>query len=344
MTRLCLVDQADLQPFNTFGIREHAEHLLCVETPEQLRAALALARSHGWPVTLLGGGSNVVLSSAIPGLVIAMRSRGRRVLQRGAGSAVIEGEAGESWHALVGWSLDQGLSGLENLSLIPGTLGAAPVQNIGAYGVELKDVFEGLDALDRETGEVCSFTLTDCHFAYRDSIFKQSAGRYVILRVRLRLHTQAQLKVDYAPLGAAWEATGLSRPDARVVSELVCQIRRSKLPDPAILGNAGSFFKNPLVCAETLQRLLARYPGLPHYPQVDGQFKLAAGWLIEQAGWKGYRDGNVGVHREQALVLVNFGAARGREILHLAKRIRQDVRARFAVELEQEPLALGQIA
>lgn len=342
MTRaLKLIENADLRPFNSFGIHERARRLVCVDTEAALHAALALAAEHSWPVTLLGGGSNVLLSGPVDGLVIALRTRGRRIVQRGAGGVVVEGEAGENWHALVNWTLDQGLSGLENLSLIPGTLGAAPVQNIGAYGVELQDSFESLDALDRHSGQVIRFSRDECCFAYRDSLFKRMAGRYVILRVRLRLSVAARLKVDYAPLAAAWQATGLRRPDARVVSELVCQIRRSKLPDPAVLGNAGSFFQNPLVSQQQLERLLIEHPQLPHYPQADGQFKVAAGWLIEKAGWKGYREGNVGVHSEQALVLVNLAAARGSEILALAERIRQDIWARFGLALEIEPQRIG---
>lgn len=338
---LTITENADLRTFNSFGISEQARRLVCIETEHELRAALTLASTQNWPVTLLGGGSNVVLSGPVAGLVIAMRTRGRRLIERDASEAVVEAEAGENWHALVNWTLDHGLSGLENLSLIPGTLGAAPVQNIGAYGVELKDSFESLEALDCESGQVIRFNQADCRFAYRDSVFKQMAGRYVILRVRLRLSVRPQLKIDYAPLAAAWQATGLQRPDARVVSELVCQIRSSKLPDPALLGNAGSFFKNPLVSAIKLQELLVEHPQLPHYPQPDGQFKVAAGWLIEKAGWKGYKDGNVGVHSEQALVLVNLAAARGGEILTLAERVQQDILTRYGVELEMEPQRIG---
>ncbi|MCO5787523.1 UDP-N-acetylmuramate dehydrogenase [Pseudomonas sp. G11-1] len=332
---------AALRDLNTFGINESAEQLVPVETEQQLREALALADAQGWPVTVLGGGSNMILAGPLAGLVIAMRSRGRRVLSREPGSAVIEGEAGENWHQLVNWSLDHGFHGLENLSLIPGTLGAAPMQNIGAYGVELCDVFDSLDALDRTTGEVCRFDRDACRFAYRDSLFKQQAGRFVILRVRLRLSTQPVPRLDYAPLAAAWSVTGLSRPDSRVISQLVCQIRRSKLPDPAQLGNAGSFFKNPLLPADQAAALLATWPEAPHYPQPDGSVKLAAGWLIERAGWKGHCRDRVGVHREQALVLVNLGGARGADVLALAEDIQRDVQAKFGVQLEMEPQRVG---
>ena len=336
-----IVRAAALREFNTFGINESAERLVLVETEQQLRDALAFADAQSWPVTVLGGGSNMILAGPLAGLVIAMRSRGRRVLSREPGRVVIEGEAGENWHQLVGWSLDHGFHGLENLSLIPGTLGAAPMQNIGAYGVELCDVFDSLDALDRTTGEVCRFDREACRFAYRDSLFKQQAGRFVILRVRLRLSTQPVPRLDYAPLAAAWTATGLGRPDSRVISQLVCQIRRSKLPDPAQLGNAGSFFKNPLLQADQAAALLATWPAAPHYPQTDGSVKLAAGWLIEQAGWKGHSRDRVGVHSEQALVLVNLGGARGADVMALAGDIQRDVQAKFGVQLEMEPQLVG---
>ena len=332
---------APLAELNTFGISEQAERLICIHNDAELRAALALAEQHGWPVNLLGGGSNLILAGTVPGLTLAMRSRGRRVVSRQADSVIIEGEAGENWHQLVGWSLDMGLHGLENLSLIPGTLGAAPVQNIGAYGVELCDVFDSLQALDRTTGQSRWLNREDCRFAYRDSLFKQQPGRLVILRVRLRLATHPQPRLDYAPLAAAWQATGLQQPDSRVISRLVCDIRRSKLPDPAQLGNAGSFFKNPLVSQSRADTLLATWPNMPHYPQPDGSVKLAAGWLIEQAGWKGHCRERVGVHREQALVLVNLGGARGADVMGLAEDIRRDVLEKFDVSLEMEPQLLG---
>ena len=234
-----------------------------------------------------------------------------------------------------------GFHGLENLSLIPGTLGAAPVQNIGAYGVELCDVFDSLDALDRNSGKVCRLDREDCQFSYRESLFKQHPGRFVILRVRLRLTRQPQPRLDYAPLASAWQATGLQLPDSRVISRLVCDIRRSKLPDPAVLGNAGSFFKNPLVTCQQAEELLKRWPDMPHYQQGDGYIKLAAGWLIEQAGWKGYHRERVGVHRDQALVLVNLGGARGADVIGLADDIRADIKEKFGVDLVMEPQLLG---
>lgn len=338
---LCVREHANLRGYNSLGISEEAALLVEVSSEAQLGDALSMAHEKSWPITVLGGGSNVVVAGPLSGLVIAMRSRGRKVLARGAEGVLIEGEAGENWHDLVNWTLDLGLGGLENLSLIPGTLGAAPVQNIGAYGVELQDIFHSLDALDRTTGRIRQFDRSECRFAYRDSIFKQVPGRYIILRVRMLLRHCYSIRVDYAPLDSAWEATGLHRPNARVVAELVCQIRRSKLPDPAELGNAGSFFKNPLVDSSQLEYLKARYPKIPHYQQSDGRYKVAAGWLIEQAGWKGMREGNVGVHVQQALVLVNYGGARGDDILRLAERIIEDVQRNFGLHLEMEPQRLG---
>lgn len=332
---------APLTAFNTFGISEQAERLGFIHDDAQLHAALMLAEQHGWPVNLLGGGSNLVLAGPVPGLTLVMRSRGRRVIERNTDSVIIEAEAGENWHQLVNWSLDMGFHGLENLSLIPGTLGAAPVQNIGAYGVELCDVFDSLEALNRATGKTCRLDREQCRFAYRDSLFKQQPGIHVILRVRLRLSTRPVPRLDYAPLAAAWQMLGLRQPDSRVISRLVCDIRNSKLPDPAQLGNAGSFFKNPLLGREQASALLSRWPGMPQYRQADGSIKLAAGWLIEQAGWKGHCRQRVGVHREQALVLVNLGGARGSDVLGLAGDIRQDVLEKFGVMLEMEPQLLG---
>jgi len=250
---------------------------------------------------------------------------------------IIEAEAGEPWHPFVQHTLAMGLSGLENLSLIPGTVGAAPMQNIGAYGVEIKDVFAGLTALDRQSGELRDFTLEECNFAYRDSLFKQDPGRWLILRVRFTLGRAAPLHLEYGPVRQRLTEQGIEHPTASDVSQAICSIRNEKLPDPAVLGNAGSFFKNPLVPAELAARLKGEHPGLVAYAQADGQVKLAAGWLIERAGWKGFRDEDAGVHKLQALVLVNYGGASGLQLLNLAQRIQKDIAERFHVDLEMEP-------
>ncbi|MNO85144.1 UDP-N-acetylenolpyruvoylglucosamine reductase [compost metagenome] len=235
------------------------------------------------------------------------------------------------------WSLAQGFCGLENLSLIPGTVGAAPMQNVGAYGVEIKDVFAGLTALDRETGVLRDFALEECAFGYRDSLFKRNPGRWLILRVRFALSHSLQAHLDYGPVRQRLTEQGVLQPTAQAISDAICSIRREKLPDPAELGNAGSFFKNPVVSADLVERIRSRFPHVVAYPQADGQVKLAAGWLIEQAGWKGYREGDAGVHRLQSLVLVNYGQASGAQLHDLARRIQADVHERFGVELEMEP-------
>lgn len=337
---LVLQANASLQAFNSFGLQVNARCLTTADSDAQVREALALARERQLELLVLGGGSNLLLTQDVDGLVLRMTSRGIRLLSETDAGVIVEAEAGEPWHPFVLWSLAQGLIGLENLSLIPGTVGAAPMQNIGAYGVEIKDLFVGLTALDRQTGELREFNLEQAEFAYRDSIFKRQAGRWLILRVRFILHRQAELHLQYGPLQGYLSGQGISAPTASDVSRAVCAIRAEKLPDPAVLGNAGSFFKNPLVSAELAARLRAEHADLVAYPQSDGTFKLAAGWLIERAGWKGFRDGDAGVHQQQALVLVNYGAATGMQLLALARRIQLDIVTRFAVELEIEPNVL----
>ncbi len=330
-------EQVSLKPYNTFGIDVKARYFTQAHDYQEVRLALAQARQGGVPVLVIGGGSNLLLTRDIDALVLHMASRGRRVLSDDGERIVVEAEAGEPWHPFVQWTLAQGYCGLENLSLIPGTVGAAPMQNVGAYGVEIKDVFVGLTALDRETGELRDFGLAECAFGYRDSLFKRNPGRWLILRVRFALSRTLQAHLDYGPVRQRLAEQGVTEPTAQAISEAICSIRREKLPDPAELGNAGSFFKNPVVSAELVERIRAQYPGVVAYPQADGQVKLAAGWLIEQAGWKGHREGDAGVHRLQSLVLVNYGQASGAQMHALARRIQADILERFGVELEMEP-------
>lgn len=326
-----------LKPYNTFGIDVRAAHFAEAHTDAEVREVLAHAAAQQWPVLVIGGGSNLLLTANIDALVLRMASKGVRILADDGQRVIVEAEAGEPWHAFVQWTLAQGLSGLENLSLIPGTVGAAPMQNIGAYGVEIKDVFVGLTALDRQTGELHEFALEDCAFAYRDSLFKRNPGRWLILRVRFALSRVMHLHLDYGPVRQRLSEQGIEQPTAQNVSDAICSIRREKLPDPAELGNAGSFFKNPVVSAALAEHIRQAHPGLVAYPQADGRVKLAAGWLIELAGWKGYRDGDAGVHRLQALVLVNYGKASGAQLHRLAQKIQVDILERFGVELEMEP-------
>lgn len=330
-------EQVSLRLYNSFGIDVNARYFTQVRDDVEVRQALAGAAAEDIPVLVIGGGSNLLLTADVQALVMHMASRGLRVLEDHGERVVVEAEAGEPWHPFVQWALRQGFTGLENLSLIPGTVGAAPMQNIGAYGVEIKDVFAGLTALDRRSGEVRDFSLEECAFAYRDSVFKRSPGRWLILRVRFALHRTLQAHLEYGPVRQRLREQGIEQPTAQDISDAICAIRREKLPDPAELGNAGSFFKNPVVSVALAERIRRDHPGLVAYPQGDDQVKLAAGWLIEQAGWKGYREGDAGVHRLQSLVLVNHGQATGAQLHALAGKIQADIHARFGVELEMEP-------
>ena len=329
--------QVSLKPFNTFGVDVRAQWFAEAHSDADVLEALGYCAEHQLPLLVIGGGSNLLLTADLGLLVLRMATRGVRLVSDNGNQVVVEAEAGETWHPFVQWTLQQGLSGLENLSLIPGTVGAAPMQNIGAYGVEIKDVFAGLTALDRQTGELREFSLEQCDFAYRDSLFKREAGRWLILRVRFALQRAAPLHLEYGPVRQRLSEQGIDQPTASDVSQAICSIRSEKLPDPAVLGNAGSFFKNPVVPAALAAEIKLAHPGLVGYPQADGQVKLAAGWLIEQAGWKGFREADAGVHRLQSLVLVNYGAATGLQLLQLAQKIQQDVAQRFQVTLEMEP-------
>jgi UDP-N-acetylmuramate dehydrogenase len=273
-------------------------------------------------------------------LVLKVEVPGMRLLDAGD-DWVVEAGAGERWHDLVMWTLQQGAFGLENLALIPGSVGASPVQNIGAYGVEVKDRFECLETLDLTTGRVVYLTKAACHFGYRDSVFKQHlAGRSLILRVRFRLPKRWVPSLGYLDLQRAQEADGVKEPTAHQVAQWVIAIRRAKLPDPALIGNAGSFFKNPIVSSEQCREVIGREPNIVHYPLEDGRCKLAAGWLIDACGWKGKSVGGASVYERQALVLINKGDARGGEVLTLAQAIQASVLARFGVLLEPEPVVV----
>ncbi|MFC3533599.1 UDP-N-acetylmuramate dehydrogenase [Vogesella facilis] len=332
-----------LRELNTFGMPVNAANFCVLEDLAQLPALLTSDIFQRGPVLWLGGGSNLLFTRDYPGLVIKVALRGIRLLADDGDSVLVEAAAGENWHDFVQYTLAQGWSGLENLSLIPGTVGASPIQNIGAYGVEVKDHLAQVVCADLRHGG-CERVLdnADCRFAYRDSVFKQQlAGQLLVTAVRFRLQRRFQPRIGYGDIQQQLQAMGAGEaPTAQQVSAAVIAIRQSKLPDPATLGNAGSFFKNPLVSRETADALLARFPALPHYPQPDGRVKLAAGWLIDQAGLKGYRDGDAGVHARQALVLVNHGHASGSQMWALANKVRDTVRERYGVELEPEPIVL----
>lgn len=331
-----------LRDANTFGLECHCRGYARFTDAPSLRLLLQAAES---PVLILGGGSNLllpevlhadVLHNAIPGIVI---------LDHQEDSVIVEAGAGESWHGLVTWAVEQGLGGLENLALIPGTVGAAPIQNIGAYGVELQDVFLHLEAMHRASGEIRRFDRQECAFGYRDSLFKQGErDQWVILRVAFRLSTSPALRLDYGDIRQVLQEKAVARPGIRDVFEAVVHIRRSKLPDPGHLGNAGSFFKNPVISEARLAELRAIWPDLPAWPQEGGGAKIPAAWLIDRAGWKGHRRGACGVHDRQALVLVNYGGARPQELIDLARDIVRDIRLQYGVHLENEVNMLDEMA
>jgi len=294
------------------------------------------------PVLVLGGGSNLLFAGDAPGTVLALGGQQIRIVEDDGQRAVVRADAGVEWHALVLWTLGHGLAGLENLALIPGTVGAAPIQNIGAYGVEVREHLHVVEAFDRSSGEMARLDRAACAFAYRDSLFKRAPDRYVVTAVEFELGRDAQPRLDYAGLGDELHAMGIDAPRASQVAEAVCRIRRRKLPDPAVLGNAGSFFKNPIVPSAQAEALKATHASLPMFAGSDeATRKLSAAWLIDACGWKGFREGDAGVAASHALVLVNHGHASGAQLLDLARRIAASVHERFGVALEPEPRIIG---
>jgi len=330
-----------LKPYNSFGLPAVAQSLVRIKSDADVRRVVDHPELGRAPKFILGGGSNIILTRDMPAVVLKVEVTGRRLVEERADAWIVEAGAGESWHELVAWTLAQGWPGLENLALIPGTVGAAPVQNIGAYGLELKDRFESLDAVDLVTGRSVTLGPEICAFGYRDSVFKHSlAGRTLITRVRLRLPRPWQPVLGYLDLERRMRETGGSNPSAQQVFDWICAIRRAKLPDPAVIGNAGSFFKNPVVTPEQCRDIIGRDPEIVHYPMPDGSVKLAAGWMIDACGWKGKSVGQAAVYEKQALVLVNRGGAIGSEVMTLARAIQESVYGRFGIRLEPEPVVV----
>ncbi|HRQ48733.1 MAG TPA: UDP-N-acetylmuramate dehydrogenase [Rhodocyclaceae bacterium] len=334
-----IVPDANLQALNTFGLSARALRLARIESAAQ---AQALLRQGDWttePRLVLGGGSNVVFTRDFPGTVLKVEIAGRALVRQDPDAWYVRAGGGENWHAFVGWTLAQGWPGLENLSLIPGTVGAAPIQNIGAYGVELRERFHCLEAVSLEDGTMREFSSEDCRFGYRDSVFKhEAANRWLIVAVTFRLPRPWQAVTTYAEVADELITSGVADPCPADIAAAIVAIRTRKLPDPAVTGNAGSFFKNPVVDAHELERLLASDPDLAYYRQDDGSYKVAAGWLIDRCGWKGRSLGPVGCFERQALVLVNHGGATGADVLRIAHAIQDDVVTRFGIELEPEPV------
>jgi len=331
-----LKEHVSLQPLHTFGLPVSARWYIEIESQ---RAALEFLMDNlhpPAPILVLGGGSNVFFTQDVDRLVLHNRILGREVIDEDEQHVWLRVGAGENWHQIVLFALQNEWGGIENLSLIPGSMGAAPIQNIGAYGVELKEVFHSLEAIALETGQVRTFTREECEFGYRDSIFKRWAkGKYLITHVTMRLDKQPQLNTSYGAIETELQRLGKA-PSIHSISEAVLNIRQSKLPDPAEIGNAGSFFKNPIVSQARFEQIQSQYPTVPHYPAGDDQVKVPAGWLIETCGWKGHRVNQHGVHAKQALVLVNYGGATGQDLYQLSEDILQSVRARFGIELERE--------
>ena len=330
-----------LKPFNTFGLPAVAQQLVRIAGDADVRRVVDHPQLGRAPKFILGGGSNIVLTRDMPQLVVKVEVMGKRLVEERDNAWIVEAGAGENWHEFVMWTLAQGYAGLENLALIPGTVGAAPVQNIGAYGLELQDRFESLDAVDLVTGRSVTLHASICAFGYRDSEFKRTlAGRTLITRVRFRLPRPWKPVLGYLELERKVAETGITHPSAQQIADWIIAIRRAKLPDPAQIGNAGSFFKNPVVTPEQCRDIIGRDPEIVHYPMPDGSVKLAAGWMIDACGWKGKSVGNAGVYEKQALVLVNRGGATGGEVVTLARAIQTSVYERFGIRLEPEPVVV----
>ena len=350
-----------LQSYNTLRIVAKALSLVRIGSLQALRDTIADPVVGNLPKFILGGGSNIVLTGDVKSLVLKVEIKGRRLVEETAKAFIVEAGAGESWHDLVAWTLENGYAGLENLALIPGTVGGAPVQNIGAYGVELQDRFESLDAIDLVTGEAFTLNAAQCGFGYRDSVFKHHApppnakrttqalglaGRALITSVRFNLQKAWKPVLGYADIDKKIAQSGVASPSAQQLFDWVCEIRQAKLPDPRVIGNVGSFFKNPTVTPEQCADIIAREPRIVHYALADGSVKLAAGWLIDACGWKGKSVGQAGVYEKQALVLVNRGerdglpGATGGEVMTLAGAIQTSVYERFGIRLEAEPVVV----
>ena len=323
-----------LKQRNTLGIESYAEQAMVISKSEQIPSLLQDIKAHGLPWQVLGGGSNVVLPSALPGVTLLIDIAGKEIISSDETGTLIRVGAGEPWHDFVQWTLAQGFPGMENLALIPGTVGASPIQNIGAYGSEVAHFIERIEAFDTQTQNFVTLNNTECEFAYRDSYFKQHPGRFIITQVIFKLPKVWSAKLSYAELAKQFSNQS---PTPQEIFNAVCAIRSSKLPDPQVLGNAGSFFQNPIVSEVQHAELIKEHPALVSFADTPGQRKLAAGWLIDQCGFKGKRLGPVGVYDKQALVLVNYGGGSAQDILGLAKQIQDKVYKTFGVQLQIEP-------
>ncbi|MFK7905624.1 MAG: UDP-N-acetylmuramate dehydrogenase [Chitinophagales bacterium] len=326
-----------LKPFNTFGIEATAKYFACIEKLEDLQSLLNTPIYQQNPKLILGGGSNVLITQNFEGLLLFNAIKGIEKVKETEEEVWVKAYSGENWHEFVIHCVEQNWSGIENLSLIPGSVGAAPIQNIGAYGVELKDVFSELEAIHLESGEVHRFEVADCGFGYRQSVFKKALkGQYFVFSVTLKLHKTPQYKLDYGVIRQQLEYMKTEKLTIKAISNAICAIREKKLPNPKKIGNAGSFFKNAIVSPMFFEKLLEQFPSIPHYPVDENSVKVPTGWLIEQCGWKGKKVGQTGAYKNQALVLVNYGNATGKEIAALADKIQLSVKEKFDIEIEKE--------
>lgn len=331
-----ILHNVSLKPYNTFGIDAKAHNFVSVASEEELRDVLIRHRDD--KKFILGGGSNMLLTRDLDELVIRIAMKGKEIVSENEDTVDIRCMGGESWHGFVLWAIGHGYGGLENMSLIPGNVGTSPIQNIGAYGAEIKDTFVSCEAMEIRTGEIHTFLNADCHFGYRESIFKnQVKDQYIITSVVFRLTKRNhRINTGYGDIQAELAKKGIENPGLKDVSDAVIAIRQSKLPDPKELGNSGSFFKNPVIPTAQFEEVRARFPEIKHFPVSDTEVKVPAGWLIEQAGLKGYREGDAGVHKNQALVLVNYGDASGQDIIALSQKVQRTVHEKFGIAIEAE--------
>lgn len=332
-----ILENYSLQALNTFGLDSKARYFARIEDTNSLIQLLSDPKWKTVPKFILGGGSNVLLTQNLDGLVLLNELKGIEILKESDSEVWIRAMGGENWHEFVLHTIQKDYWGIENLSLIPGSVGASPIQNIGAYGAEVKDVIEEVSVLDLQTQDVKTFSNEDCQFGYRDSIFKRELkGKVFVLSVTFKLSKSPKPNISYAALRQELEASGAKDLNPKIISDAVIKIRKSKLPDPAEIGNSGSFFKNPEIDKDTFLTLQRDYPDISYFPMPNGKVKLAAAWLIDKLGWKGYRQGDAGVHSRQALVLVNYGKAEGKVIYRLSEEILQSVQRKFGIELERE--------
>lgn len=334
---LQILENISLKPFNTFAINAKAKYFASFATTDALKELLSSKPATQNASLILGGGSNILFTKDFDGLILKNELRGIELIKEDAHHFYVKAAAGENWNSLVMHCIGHNYAGLENLSLIPGNVGASPMQNIGAYGVEIKDVFDSLEAMNRSDLSIDTFTTNDCAFGYRESIFKKKyKDEFIILNVTFRLNKHPEFNISYGAIEEELEKMNVKELSIQAISQAVINIRKSKLPDPAEIGNAGSFFKNPVISKKQFDDLEKDHPGIPGYAASAVHIKLAAAWLIEQCGWKGYKKNDAGVHAKQALVLVNYGDANGREMYNLSAEIIHSVKKKFNVELERE--------